>query len=558
VIEAKRQLNRFLYIGIPFVSVFIVTGFGSDPVNVTKFLVLGPISVVAFLLAIVWQRDWLVTNHKTILILFAIFIISMINAVVQSDSPLVQNIYGEYGRNTGFLTYVFLVMISIGVLTLNEKSEFNKIINGLLAAGQINLVYCYWVILFGDPINWNNQYGSLLGLFGNPNFIGAFLGMYITVALSVLVGKPQRNGNFWYLLLSLPLAFYAVLETNAVQGLVVTAGGIALVTFFWIRSKFGLLIQSTFVVFVSILGFIAIMGTLQKGPLSFVYKRSVSLRGTYWQTGISMGLDHPGSGVGMDGYGDWYRKYRPPVALIDTPGPTVSSNAAHNIILDFFSFGGFPLLISYLLILAITLFSGSRYMVRTKHYDVPFVALFSVWLCYQVQSIISINQIGLAVWGWALTAAVLAYVRLTDIPGQIQMQKKKGKIVNIVFTPSLLTILGIVSGLFLSAPPISSDTSWFNARNSNRLESIQGSLKPSYFNPESSFKYSQAVEIFAKSNLPAEAIKYARVAVQFHPNYFYAWRDIYFLPESTPEERKLAKYNMKRLDPLNPEIDRLH
>ena len=551
--DSKQLLNRYLFIGIPFVSVFILTGFGSDPVNVTKFLVLGPVALVVFLLAIVWERKQLLELHKISLVLFGLFLVGMLNAVIQSDIPLEQNLYGDYGRNTGFLTYLFLIMISVGVLTINQKSDFDNLLKGLLIAGQINILYCYWVLIFGDPINWSNQYGSLLGLFGNPNFIGAFLGMYITVTLGILVGLSKRKTYFWFLFLTIPAAFFAVLETKAIQGLVVTAGGTALVIFFWIRAKFGNFIQFGYALFIAIVGALAILGTLQKGPFSFVYKRSVSLRGTYWRTGIEMGIDHPLSGVGMDGYGDWYRRYRPAVALIDTPGPSVSSNAAHNIILDFFSFGGYPLLIPYLLILSLTLVLGLKHTFRSRKFDSTFVSLFSVWICYQVQSTISINQIGLAIWGWALTASVLAYV-VSDKFVEVKKRKMNGNL-SIVLSPSLLVIVGLVVGTFLSAPPISSDMNWFKARNSNKLEIIQNSLTPSYFNPRSSIKYSQAVEIFANSNVQSEAIKYARIAVSFHPNYFYAWRDLYFLSESTSQEKEDAKSNMKRLDPLNREID---
>jgi hypothetical protein len=34
---------------------------------------------------------------------------------------------------------------------------------------------------------------------------------------------------------------------------------------------------------------------------------------------------------------------------------------------------------------------------------------FTAWTCYQVQSLISINQVGLALWGWILTGALIAY-----------------------------------------------------------------------------------------------------------------------------------------------------
>jgi len=30
-----------------------------------------------------------------------------LNAVINSDSPLSQNLYGSFGRNTGFMAYLF-------------------------------------------------------------------------------------------------------------------------------------------------------------------------------------------------------------------------------------------------------------------------------------------------------------------------------------------------------------------------------------------------------------------------------------------------------------------
>jgi hypothetical protein len=37
----------------------------------------------------------------------------------------------------------------------------------------------------------------------------------------------------------------------------------------------------------------------------------------------------------------------------------------------------------------------------------------TAWICYQTQSLISINQVGLALWGWVLTGALIAYERAT-------------------------------------------------------------------------------------------------------------------------------------------------
>ena len=89
------------------------------------------------------------------------------------------------------------------------------------------------------------------------------------------------------------------------------------------------------------------MGALQRGPLTaYLYKESVTLRGEYWQAGWNMARQFPFTGVGMDAYGDWYRRARDSQALI-LPGPETVTNAAHNIPFDILSNGGWPLFITY-------------------------------------------------------------------------------------------------------------------------------------------------------------------------------------------------------------------
>jgi O-antigen ligase len=61
-----------------------------------------------------------------------------------------------------------------------------------------------------------------------------------------------------------------------------------------------------------------------------------------------MGKEHPLTGVGMDSYGDWYRRARSENAATVLPGPKTITNAAHNVVIDFFAFGGWPLLLAYL------------------------------------------------------------------------------------------------------------------------------------------------------------------------------------------------------------------
>jgi O-antigen ligase len=352
----ERVVGRILLLGAPLTTLFLLTGPVTDPVNVTKLFISGGMAIALLALGLVFGLSYLWSNQRVTILILAFFNLSALNAVIQSDSPLSQNLYGTYARNTGFFAYFFMSCIFLGTLLIRSMKSFQLIFIGLVIAGTVNLVYCLWVISFGDFIGWSNPYGNILGLFGNPDFISAFLGIFAAsisaFAFNPGVSIPQRISIF----VVVAISFYTIRDSHAIQGQAVLATGFAIIFFYLVRAKaknhFVPLIYTSLVF---IIGLLAIFGTLQKGPLSFVYKRSVSLRGSYWKTAIDMGTERPFSGVGMDAYGDWYRRARPPIALIDTPGIRTSSNAAHNVVLDFFASGGWPLLISYLFLLTMTI-----------------------------------------------------------------------------------------------------------------------------------------------------------------------------------------------------------
>jgi hypothetical protein len=51
-----------------------------------------------------------------------------------------------------------------------------------------------------------------------------------------------------------------------------------------------------------------------------------------------------------------------------------------------------------------------------------------------------------------------------------------------------------------------------------------------------------------------QAHQIAVKAVQYNPDYFDSWKLLYFLSNSTEDEKQAALKNMKRLDPLNPDV----
>jgi hypothetical protein len=184
----------------------------------------------------------------------------------------------------------------------------------------------------------------------------------------------------------------------------------------------------------------------------------------------------------------------------------------------------------------------------------------TAWACYQLQSIISINQIGLAIWGWLLTGALVAYefATRTTSASAPESSNSRGRSVKKasagVISPQLVAGLGIVVGLIVACPPLSADTKWRSALDSKDANKVMEALKPSYLSPSDSQRYAQATQLFANSNLLPQAHQVALDAVAFNPDSYDNWRNIYFLSNSTAEEKAKAVENLKRLDPLNPDV----
>ena len=79
-------------------------------------------------------------------------------------------------------------------------------------------------------------------------------------------------------------------------------------------------------------------------------------------------------------------------------------------------------------------------------------------------------------------------------------------------------------------------------------------MTSSYFNPPNSMKYLTTIQTLEGSQLYEQAHKYALEAVKWNPDAFELWKVLYLIKNSTHAEKDLALKNMKRLDPLNPDV----
>lgn len=560
--ELENRLSFILAWGTLGITILLTDRISTDPVNVSKMLLL---SVVAFsVLPIVYiQKSGLFSKEKALVLASLGFVLFALISVFTSANTIERGLYGAFSRNTGLLTYASLVIVFLAATLLTLEQSFEKVIKALLLAGVINTIYSLIAASGYDVITWNNPSKAILGTFGNPNFISAFMGIFFTLLIVQILDHNTLTRARLLFLGLLPFAAITIYFSRSLQGIMVAGFGSILAIYFYIRSKERYLAASRLYLGGAVIaGFFAIAGILNKGPLaSFLYSYTVDLRGEYWKAGINMGLGNSIFGVGVDSYGTNYRTYRELSATI-APGVEVTTDTAHNVYIDAFAGIGFPGLLTYLAINGLILFAALKHLKKVKAFDGRFLTLFLCWATYQLQSIVSINQIGLAVWGWLLGGSIIAYTRsysnenLVDNKGKskIPVAKKLQKTQEIVLvdaSTSIKIIGGAVIGLLIALPPFVMDAKLrnFYSGNSGRSE-IAIAIGQSW--PVDNVRLNKIIVSLASNNQNDQARELAAFAALKFPNDYASWWALYQLTRDGIPEKEFLRSKLHEIDPFNP------
>jgi hypothetical protein len=272
-----------------------------------------------------------------------------------------------------------------------------------------------------------------------------------------------------------------------------------------------------------------------------------------------MTVQHPFFGVGLDSFGDWYRRARNMAATVRR-GPDVTSNSAHNVVIDFSANGGFPLAAIYLFMMALVIIAAVRLIKRTKCFDPVVTGLIAVWIAYQAQSIISLNQLGLAVWGWIISGLIIGYeinTRSDSVEDPVKNFVKKGRsasnIASNKVAPNTLIgmFVGLLVGLLVGLPPLIASSKFKSALESGNAQVVE---QAAYIWPLDPIRMGQVAAALQENKLEQQGLKIVTEAVAKFPDEYGLWAILASMPSATAEQKAQAAVEMKRLDPLNPNL----
>ena len=555
----EMRLSSMLAWGSMAVTLVITDRLSTEPANLGKMLLLSALGL-GVLPLIYSNLQNLFQANKQIIIFGVLFISISFLSVLASNNPFERGFYGAFGRNTGFLSYLMLFIVLFATTGLRNPQSFEKILRALFIAGFLNIIYCLFASTGNDIFTWQNPTTAVLGTFGNPNFIGAFMGIFAGL-ISVQIVKHFKNKKYLLsLTVILGLTIYVIYLSDALQGILVAGFGFAATLYFLIRSKERISkFSSVFLTTAVSFGVVGLLGILNIGPLArFLYKTSITFRGEYWSAGLNMGINNPFLGVGIDSYGIFYRTYRDESAVV-LPGVDVTTDTAHNVVIDVFSGTGVLGALCYIAIVVIVLKAAISYIRKRKEFDPLFLSLFIPWLGYQLQSLISINQLGLAIWGWLLSGAVIGYVHsrsnseeVPDNKNGSSKKKDKSSETNQLLPAgtALAVFASTVIGALIALPPFLADAK------SRTLMSGQGdsnsviTLAKSF--PVDTIRINRSIVVLASSGLNVLAADLAKYGTEKYPNDYASWYSLYELSGPGSPDAEIYRKKLQAIDPFNP------
>jgi O-antigen ligase len=475
------------YLLLPLQFLCITTNL-NDPINLARSILL-IFAVTIFALA---KPEVLKAKNKFIYLLLILPGIFVISAIANKQNPVLA-LLGNYNRNFGILT-----LLAIGLLVLitaNSKMKMNAFLNyGVWPITALALIYSYMQSFDVDPFVWAETDRTVLTL-GNSDYAASFLAMLIAVPIYGLVAYQNKLIKASMIPL-LWLINNAGLNSQAYQYRVIALISVIvfLVVYFWekITSLPKLLTGGSVV---GLLGFALYFVLSNKAEL--ISRTSFEDRISQQKMGISMFLDHPFFGVGIDQMWRYIPMYLKPIDILKN-GSDVVPDKTHNIFIDHLAHGGILAGLVFTVFIVFSVIIVFQLMRKTdKKENRPLIALLAgIWAAYVAQQFISTDEVMLMIMPFMAFGLMCKLYFSEEEPSSKSQKKLTGNNSN-------LLIRGVMSLLLLVISIVGGQAIYYDSQVKKILtrEIMNGDIALSMIKSFPNPKTTEAIIVDAMSNL---------------------------------------------------------
>ncbi len=553
-------LSKIVIVGTPILATLaIAPGLTYDPINLPKALVV--ITGASLLVtSLIVNFPKLYKINKLVIFFAIIFLCSLLFSLVFNEAPISQQLWGVWGRSTGVLTYLAFVIFLLASAIEGEKKDQISLRRGFERLSYFISIYTLAQAGDIDPINWSQK--LMVATLGNINFMSSFLGLATISMLSrIIIEKLSVTSKSFYGLFVV-LNLFLIWISGSIQGVAVVAAGSSILIMLKARKERGLRASIAWISSVTPFGILILLGTAGVGPLNALKQETVIFRMDYWLAGVRMTKENWLNGVGVDSYGDYYEQYRD-LAAVERTGPQRITNTAHNIFLDVSSGAGIFAGVAFVAIFLLALNSVVQ-MTRSAKFTDTDAAFAGMFFGFLVFAMISINQIGVGIWGFVFMGSLIGSsvrqkvgVKQSEI-GNIQARTSNSKASRVADTRTNTSlILSIIMGttvFIVGLQPIITDAKMLRAVQNSDFQAMKESVSRS---TATSFHKSKFQTLLVQGGRESEALSFAREEVAQYPRSETSLRIVAFSETALKSERVRAAALLRARDPFNYVLQRI-
>ena len=562
-LKIESVLASTLFFGLFATATLVTPWHNLEPSVLPKLSVLSIIACVIGVLFFTLQNPFSkFASVFSFCFLLAIFL-SILNLLINSQF-ISERVLGIQGRNFGALAFICLLLTSIIAFSLSEKIDSKKLMFTVKFSSFIVAIYFIAQLNGLDIAAWVDAYNGIpSSTLGNPNFVSAFVSIGFVSTLPLLVSK-QIKMSLRILLFSISaLELYVSIMSDSFQGLAIIFLG-SLYTFLSFVIPLVVRLQKTLLAAATTLFlFIVVFSTLRFRDYLSVDLASIRARIDYWEAGVAMGFDSPIFGKGFDYFGESYFLFRSEGAAIRG----FYSDSAHNYFIDLLAFGGFPLLLTFLLPVVLVLYRGLRFLSKPgcyleDHHGEKFVliGLFLAWLGFIFQANLSPFNLALAYLGFLLCGFLYGRFDGSAATSVHSTQLRKNKVTGLEdSTISALrrSFVFVFATTFLfSLPILGIQALRADAEFRDGIEQGNGDAiyRIALSQPKNFQRMAYAAQIFLENEREDLAIPIIRVMVEENPAKITGWRLLEQV-STTEDEKFQIRAKISALDPRKLEAN---
>lgn len=449
-IDKERDLQAYALLALPLTLLFFNPNF-TDPFNLPKLLLLLTISssvAIGFLIKSISKKIKLdYAGQKISLSLYILFLSIVIISGFVTTENIWRVMFGSSGRNNGILLYTAVVVLCVIIIVTPHNASNTVRVNRMIEySGYLFILYCAVQWLGLDPVPWQGTQNLIVGTLGNPNFSAAALSAFALFFISQIqlsLRLPISRKVIY--IAAVALSVFLSWKTDSIQGLVVFSFGLFLIVGLWIiRGPLGVFPKILYVSIISLTGIFIFLSFLGIGPAgNYLEQYTLKLRLFYISVGIQSMFANP-LGLGVDSYLVGFREFRS-IGFVREYGLGVLTDNAHSVPVQIGACFGIAAFVIFLIIFLRIFIKALSELLSTRNVESSLFPIYMFWIGLFLQSLLSIEQIGLGVLTWLLGAYILKYSASQAEVVKLNNSKFAGRLSEYEFLREVIVIAAVIS-----------------------------------------------------------------------------------------------------------------